>query len=616
MILGTREPRRRLARWSGWFCVANAALMGLIGLRYLAHYPWPQDTLGQLYAVTAYLGHFLLLASAPWLLIVLPILVLVPLPRVITPLCVLLAASGNSLLLLDSLVFAENGFHANGLILQLLDHRTWAFVTLYFLILVGLQTWLALTLRRRLDNARRGRRGLWVTAATFVCVIFSQSVHVWADASYYVPVTRFTRHLPLYHPLTAKRALTRMGWIDPSAARERSLAQGLGTSTDKEGTLHYPLAPLQCEAPSQPLNVVLILVDAMRAAIDRPAITPNIHQFAGDAIRFENHYSGGNSSRMGVFSIFYGLPGTYWGQFAAAKHPAVLIETMRAQGYEMAIFASDKLHRPSALDRTALARIPNLRVDTSSLSGRASEKDRNATNEWLAWLNERDTGQPFFGFLYYDAATQLDVPDGYQPRIEAPSNASPQQRRFATYRTALRYNDELVGEVLEDLRDRGLMRNSVVIVSADHGEEFGETAPGHGKHGSGYSHFQLHVPFVVHWPGKPARRVEQRTSHYDLVPTLMSDVLGCRNPPRDYSSGHNLFSGDEWDWLIAGSYHNFAVVEPDRVTISYPGGYVEVRDAAYRLTVKADLSAQTLGAALHEMGRFNATGDTLHTQSH
>ena len=102
----------------------------------------------------------------------------------------------------------------------------------------------------------------------------------------------------------------------------------------------------------------------------------------------------------------------------------------------------------------------------------------------------------------------------------------------------------------------------------------------------------MHTPLVLRWPGRPPGRVERRTSHNDVAPTLLAGLFGCTNPPSDYSSGHDLFSDAQWSWLIAASYTEFALIEPDRVTIVYPAGY-EIRDRDYRLIPHADARRAT-----------------------
>ncbi len=136
--------------------------------------------------------------------------------------------------------------------------------------------------------------------------------------------------------------------------------------------------------------------------------------------------------------------------------------------------------------------------------------------------------------------------------------------------------------MLDDLERRKLLDRTVIVITSDHGMEFDENGLGFTGHGTAYSELQLHTPLLLRWPGKSAGRVTRRTSHNDLAPTLLTGVFGCSNPPSDYASGHSLFSDAEWTWLIGASHLDFALIEPERVTIIRPNGY-EVRDKDYRL---------------------------------
>jgi membrane-anchored protein YejM (alkaline phosphatase superfamily) len=305
-----------------------------------------------------------------------------------------------------------------------------------------------------------------------------------------------------------------------------------------------------------------------------------------------------------MFSLFYGLPATYWDAFADIARPPILMDLFRQYGYDLGLFSSVPVNSwVVELDRTALARIPHLRLETISPNQRASEKDRISTDEWYEWLDHRDAARPFFGFLYYNAVVTFDPPDHYEPVAPAPSGAPEWARRHARYLNAVHYVDSLIGRVLDDLRRRQLMDRTVVIVTSDHGMEFNENGLGFMGHATAFSELQLHTPLLIRWPGRPGRLVTHRTSHNDLAPTLLSGVFGCTNPPSDYSSGHSLFSEAQWDWLVAVSHNDYALVEPDRVTIVYPGG-TEIRDQSYRLAQNPTLSRDHLRAAMQEMGRF------------
>jgi membrane-anchored protein YejM (alkaline phosphatase superfamily) len=88
-----------------------------------------------------------------------------------------------------------------------------------------------------------------------------------------------------------------------------------------------------------------------------------------------------------------------------------------------------------------------------------------------------------------------------------------------------------------------------------------------------------------------------------VAPTILTELLGCTNPPSDCSSGTSLFAGAPWDWLVVTSNREFAVVEPDRVTIVVAGGY-EIRERDYRLARTQMPSRDATRAAMREITRF------------
>jgi hypothetical protein len=113
------------------------------------------------------------------------------------------------------------------------------------------------------------------------------------------------------------------------------------------------------------------------------------------------------------------------------------------------------------------------------------------------------------------------------------------------------------------------------------------------------------VPLVLHWPGMAAGKVDKRTSHYDVAPTLMARLLGCANTAQDYSSGADLLNRQSWDWLLAGSYYNYAVLEPDQITITFPNGTYEVRDWNYAILENPQFRSEVLQAVIRENSRFH-----------
>jgi membrane-anchored protein YejM (alkaline phosphatase superfamily) len=588
-----RSPRVRLVCWAGGYFVLIGLVLGVLGLRYLADYPWPSGPIAQIYTVLAFVGQFTLLAVAPWLLLVLPLTIAAPRRGLVVATSVCLAATLLSFVLVDSLVFAEDRFHVSALALAILGWHTWGFAILYLAIFLVLCALLARSTWTRLSGISGRALASGLAAIVFVPYLAAQALHIWADATFYLPITSLTPYLPLYRPWSAREPLVWAGIADDEA-RDASLLQQIGSGA--KGFLRYPIAALRCEHPARLPNILLIGIDAMRSDVVDARIAPNIERFSRLALRFDQHWSGGNGTRVGLFSLFYALPPTYWKDFYSEQRSPVLIDELQAAGYQLGIFPGNPPDNIVGLDRTAFRRV-------SAADLFATKGDVEIVSAWTRWLEKRDPARPFFGFLFFESAPGSCREGDVQLR-DAPGGASTMEKRRACYDTAVHFADAQAGAVLDDLERRKLLDDAIVIVTSDHGQEFDENGLGFHGHGSSYSAYQLHTPFIVHWPGMQPGVIARRTSHNDLAPTLLTDVLGCKNPASDYSSGGNLFSGPEWNWLVAASYTGFAVVEPRQVTVS-SDVYFETRDSSnYRVISAPQLERDLLLRAIRETSRF------------
>jgi len=170
--------------------------------------------------------------------------------------------------------------------------------------------------------------------------------------------------------------------------------------------------------------------------------------------------------------------------------------------------------------------------------------------EFLNWLHSIGD-RPFFAFLnYYDAhlpymppgqfATMFD--SGQQPRFDlleldyrsrwVPFGSSTSQEEFLgevdAYDGTLAYVDQQIRQLLMELDRTGMLENTLVIITSDHGESFGEH--GHADHGRSLYEPEIHVPLVMMYPGRvpEGRRVENSVSLRDISATVF-DLLGIEN---------------------------------------------------------------------------------------
>ena len=141
-------------------------------------------------------------------------------------------------------------------------------------------------------------------------------------------------------------------------------------------------------------------------------------------------------------------------------------------------------------------------------------------DEFLSWLERRDT-RPFFAFLnYYDAHVPYESPREFRQKFQSADPA------MAGYDAAIAYLDHELDRLFTELQRRGELDNTIVMVTSDHGEHFGE----HGLRAHANSLYLplLHVPLLV-WGGTagiPADvRVTAPVSLRDLPNTVL-ELIG------------------------------------------------------------------------------------------
>lgn len=143
-------------------------------------------------------------------------------------------------------------------------------------------------------------------------------------------------------------------------------------------------------------------------------------------------------------------------------------------------------------------------------------------DRFLRW-QELSEGRRFFAFVnLFDAHDPYVEPPGWTPRY------GPRRSSIDTYDSAIAYMDDQLGRLFEALRQRGVLDRTVVIVTSDHGEQFGE----HGldNHGNSLYMNTIHVPLLLRAPrGTPAGLTVDAPVSLSAVPATVLDLAGL-NP--------------------------------------------------------------------------------------
>lgn len=242
------------------------------------------------------------------------------------------------------------------------------------------------------------------------------------------------------------------------------------------------------------------------------------------------------------------------------------------------------------------------------------ERDRYSVDDFIRWRNELPKDKPFFSFIFLDAVHACAVPDDPKYHVFKPFLSSVNQLTltndtdpvpyFNRYRNSAYWTDGELARVTGYLKEKGLLENTIVVVSSDHGEEFNDNKLNYWGHNGNYTDAQIKVPLIVHWPGKAGRRVDEVTSSADLTATLIPEALGCTNPSIDYTTGESLWSENRRkNWFHSASYSSNAFVEPERIVLINKFGMLEFQDKTGR-PAKEETMPAYLKEAVDELTRW------------
>ncbi len=381
--------------------------------------------------------------------------------------------------------------------------------------------------------------------------------------------------------------------------------------------LDYPARDITLPTNGPTPNVVLIVVDSLRADMLAPATMPRTSAFADRATVFLEHYSGGNATRFGVFSLVYGLHGCYWRWIHRERHSPVLIDALLERGYQTKILTSASMSFPE-LRSTAWVRI-EASVEDRLRGVRPGGRDDGVRERFVKWLVERKPDDaPFFAFLLLDAPHQnFHFPQefahfkpyaqdlSYLKLASGPTQADLTALRNR-YRNAVLYADHIVGALLEAMAASGELERSIVVITGDHGEEFME----HGffGHASNFTRSQLHVPLIWFDRSSPPGEISMPTSHAD-VPVTVLERLGL-DPAlrRHWSLGNNLFDGQSDRARVVSGWDTLGVLLPSHHVVELPmkaygRGAITVYDPSWQPATDGEEILRSSSALVGRMAR-------------
>ncbi len=378
---------------------------------------------------------------------------------------------------------------------------------------------------------------------------------------------------------------------------------------------------------AMPLNILLVVMDAARArnlscyGYGRPT-TPNLERFAERCVVYETAISPAGWSLPSHASIFTGLYPSRHGahdeyKYLLPEYPT-MAEVLRAWGYHTLAFCHNAYVGPTTgLDRgfeafnPVMGGVPRplrkitrkIETGVALLLGLHDSGAHSVNRHIAAALRQLQANErPFFMFVHYaEPHAPYEPPrkyNRYLPRgVSAREARQVNQDRWkylvepdsmdeqdfeiltALYDAEITYLDARIAQVLGWLEQSGVLDRTMVIITADHGENVGE----HQTMGHAYCLYDtlLHVPLIIHYPrGVTAPgRVAHQVQTLDLLPTILAMLGDTSSKLYRSLQGYDLLSSTRHDFTVAEQAH------PDLTTFyqRFPGVDVSRFDRALKM---------------------------------
>jgi choline-sulfatase len=319
-------------------------------------------------------------------------------------------------------------------------------------------------------------------------------------------------------------------------------------------------------APAGPPNVVVVVVDTLRAdalgSYGGPTATPGFDGLAAEGVLFERAVASAPETAASHATLFTGFDVQHHGvdRNGAILAPDLdtLAEAFRAAGYSTGAFVSSFVLDPRfGWDQGFDDYDATFPISGETVHNRGGfwsrhefegfDRRAQATNAAaIPWL--RDAREPFFLFIHYfdphapnqpTPANLQQIPQAFaRNRAQiwaplAPSQAGVDQaeltRFIRSYYAEVLYTDSALEGLVAAIEAEGFGDRTLIAVTADHGEGLGQ----HGllDHAAYLYEEQIHVPWVLRWPGTLAAgsRIRTAVGLVDLAPTI-AELAGVSLP--------------------------------------------------------------------------------------
>ncbi len=283
-------------------------------------------------------------------------------------------------------------------------------------------------------------------------------------------------------------------------------------------------------AATATMNLILISIDALRADVVDASeasqkLYPNLSQMLREGLHFTRAFAPSAGTDLSMSGVLTGQIDPY------ATTKPTLAEALKRSGRRAYAVIPTEVTR--YVGKPLLARgldeykelvgdLYERDVGSHSTSGRTTELGLGLLNTHQDKYKEK----PFFLWLHYFDVHEHDELRATDKRVRAALQTGAPLSRPEKYRQLVTLVDEQIGVLLNEVTQRNLAHNTVIVVVSDHGEGLGEDRRLPQNHGRFVYNALVHVPLAIRIPGIATKTIDHPISLLDLYPTLNELLTG------------------------------------------------------------------------------------------
>ncbi len=273
-------------------------------------------------------------------------------------------------------------------------------------------------------------------------------------------------------------------------------------------------------------NILFVTIDALRPdhlelhGYERKT-APNLAKLGQSGLVFERAYAPSNATRFTIPPMFSGRPLSdmqlerLGGFLVIAPGNNLIFERLKAAGWRTSMHLPYQLKRgmwfgiDAGVDRFVGYKNAKLKKHSAKVLAKGLIRDltdKKRSQPWAAWVHILEPHEPYLKHKNYSFGTS----------------------RLDRYDAEIRAADSWLGRIVKALKKADMSHNTIIVITSDHGEEFGE----HGRNYHGKQLFEesVRVPLVIHIPGSKQVRVDSPVSLLD-VPETIANLVGLEPGP-------------------------------------------------------------------------------------